>query len=170
MRPTRLKVLHGAVALWLATLAVASAHERLTIHWESSLLTVSANDVPLRDVLAEVARVARVEMVGLQALEGNVTIKRQAAPLDEVLAALIGERPHVVTRARQPAAGSSGITLEFPRPGPRDKPSTGTSQDMPAARQVTEETWFDAAGQPAFLLQHRAERLSRSRPDEKPGR
>ena len=170
MRIVRSTALHGALVCCMALNGVAKGQERLVVQWESPLLTVTARDVPILEVLAEIARVARVEMSGLHTLHGNVTIKRERAALDNVLAELIGDRPHVVTRVRQPAQGSSGIALEFPAPAPRRASSPGGSQDVPALRQVTEETWFDEAGRPVFLLHDRGAGPRQTQPDENAGR
>jgi hypothetical protein len=86
--------------------STAIAQQPFEVTWANERLTVRASDAPQADVLAEVARVAGVEVVGREKLTGRVTVEITASPLDQGLAKIL-EGVNFVLLER-PTAGAAG--------------------------------------------------------------
>lgn len=86
--------------------APAMAQQTFEVQWANERLTVRAADAPQGDVLAEVARVTGIEVVGSEKITGRLTVDVTQAPLDDGLAKVLDGVNYVLLE--RPASASSG--------------------------------------------------------------
>ena len=140
----------------LASLLVAASTwalaEAPTVKWEQDLLTVKAQDVPMRDLLREIGEKTGTPIEGLQYVEGKTTFSIEKAPLPVALQKLLGNRSHAWATLNKRPPGKSGIELQFPPPVKGEfKGEVKPASTRPAAGNViVEESWVGPDGKPRF--------------------
>jgi len=76
--------------------SIVSAQEPPTIEWGAGRLSVSAERVPLAQILGEVARRTGIEVQGLDALQEPVSVRFADVPLREGLEKLLAQRDYAI--------------------------------------------------------------------------
>lgn len=86
--------------------ATALAQHPFDVRWSGERLSISAHDAVLADVVAEVSRIAGIEIVGGEKLSGQVTVDIMDLPPTEALAKLLAGVNYVVQERPQSADGA----------------------------------------------------------------
>jgi HEAT repeats len=129
----------GSPAWGLSPTSSSPRAGAVSVVWENELLSVTAREVSLGAVLAEIARVVGFEVTGAVSGERPVSVEFERLPLDRALRRLLpeqsvmfvyGEGEAGSVRLRQVVLVSSG-TPEGP--GGTATPRAGTSPDASAA-------------------------------------
>ena len=87
---------------------VTSEARAVHVQWSHNLLSISATNAPLADVLREISRQTGIEIRGLEELSERVSVEARALPLDAGLAKLLSNRDYIILgdlsehRERQP--------------------------------------------------------------------
>jgi hypothetical protein len=97
----------SAALVILLSGASAMAQQPFEVRWANERLTVRAADAPQADVLAEVARLTGIEVVGREKITGRLTVEVTEAPLDDGLAKVLdGVNYVLLERPATPEAGA----------------------------------------------------------------
>ena len=104
-------VVSAAVAL--VTLSAAPAQPSPAIEWDGRLLSVTAEQVPLHDVLQGVARRTGVAFGGTEPLQDDVSFHFSGLPLGEALKRLAAGFNHVVVEERAPGGEIRPVRVLF---------------------------------------------------------
>src|SRR6185503_4939530 len=101
VRSAVMSVLRAATALlgcWLATVAVA-APGKPEVAYRDGRLTVHVRDVPLADVLRDVARLTGAEVRNRVSTDRRLTADLESLPVRDALERLLGEHNFALTYA-----------------------------------------------------------------------
>jgi HEAT repeat protein len=86
----------------------AMAQQPFDVKWSNDRLTVRAATAPLADVVAEVARVLDMELVGREKLTGTVSLEFADQPMDKAFAELLA---HVNYSIQKRVVGDKAVTV-----------------------------------------------------------
>jgi hypothetical protein len=112
----RVLAVAGAIvsaAVALLTPAAALAQVPLAIEWDGGLLSVEAEQVPLREVLDAVARRTGVAFRGTASLQDDVSFHFSGLSLEEALKQLAAGFNHVVVEERTPRGEIQAVLVLF---------------------------------------------------------
>jgi HEAT repeat protein len=104
----------GAFVLIVAALGsapLANAQAQFTVGWFDERLTVRASAAPLGDVVAEVARLTGLKVIGADKLQGPITVDFADLAEIEALKALLTDVNYFVQREAEAAKGEVGLVL-----------------------------------------------------------
>jgi hypothetical protein len=107
------------VLLTLCLVSFSPAAVSLKIEWKNQRLSVKAERVPLSMVLREVIRKTRIQIQGLDQLQGNMVSARfSTLPLDDALKRLLVNVNYALVQYKTPPKGNpSGLVLIVARQG-----------------------------------------------------
>src|SRR5438093_3689934 len=153
------------VMRWLAALMLSAlvgggavgrlgAEPRVVVQMEGDRLSVSAEEVPLKDIVAEIGRATSIKIFGEARLDPQVVNQAQTVgfhqlKVEEAFRRLLPEHNFVVVHS------SDGIEIDIHAPGQRSQPaSQGTrtvGQAAPSAPQAAPSGPTDVRGDPTIL-------------------
>ena len=81
----------AAIALWICANATPTYAQSLSVEWANERLTIAAKDVPLAEVLTEVAQRTGSRVVGLETAPGLVTIDVREGTLFDAFRTLLAD-------------------------------------------------------------------------------
>jgi len=153
------------VMRWLAALVLGAlvgggavgrpgAEPSVVVQMEGDRLSVSAEEVPLKDIVAEIGRATSIKIFGEARLDPQVasrerTLRVRELTIEETFRRLLPDNNFVVVHS------SDGIEIDIHAPGQRSQPaSQGTrtvGQAAPSAPQAAPSGPTDVRGDPTIL-------------------
>ncbi len=139
------------LAFLLVLFSAVSAQAPLTIEWQAGRLSVSAEGVPLAQVLREVARWTGIEVEGLEGLQEPVSVRFGDLPLREALEKLLAQRDYAILGDLSLPKGKPPVLVVGPgrrapsAAAPRDE---GTDPEGEAALDQDPEEQIAALDEP----------------------
>jgi len=121
----------------LVFVVLAAAQARLMVEWRVGRLSVSAERVPLSQVLREVARRTGIEVQGFDGLQDPVSVRFSNLPLPEGLEKLLAQMNYAILErsSSQGGARPALVVVSGRRPPPAAHPSsegTGPEGEAPS--------------------------------------
>ena len=85
----------------------------LSVQFDNDLLTVKAEDVPLQEVLQEIARQSGLSVEGSGLLEGRVTIQFDRLALDEGIRVILRRYSFALVYVQKAPEGTQPVVLQL---------------------------------------------------------
>lgn len=121
---------------WGVISGPAAAQSRLSVEYRSPRLTIRADEVPLAEVLARVARVVGFEVVG-HAPDTLVSVTLEDVSIEDALRRLLRGASHsLVYRAPDPADPSAGLDRLVLVSSSRRVPGDNDGRSRPPSREA----------------------------------
>src|SRR5580765_2862804 len=137
-------VLVSAVVAFLGPCA-ARAQAPAAIGWDGGRLSVHVHQVPLRDVLAAVARHTGVAFGGTASLQGDVSFHFSGLSLDEAMKQLAAGFTHVVVEERTPRGEIQPVLVLFLSETDSSDERQGEPAEMSAPKTGPERVGVESA-------------------------